>query len=419
MSSLYKSPGVHIESAGDRYISLEKVETGVTAFLGVCQKGPRQEAVRIGSFAQYEKVFGSDNQTMALSVRGFFDNGGRSAYIINVEPEGGLDATPDDFIGQQGARSKGLRILETVDDVDLIVAPDLMKQYKKSLGFSRPEYVLAVQRAMIEHCEKMHERFALLDSLPEMSMSEVQEWRGHFDTSHAAFYYPWVKVRAGEDVGVPVPPSGFVAGQIAKADKTEGVHRAPANLPLEGVVDVSRHLKKRDRDHLFDHRINTLNAFPSRGLRIWGARTLASDEAWKHINVRRLFILIRKSVERYAQWVVFEPNEPTLWKRMTRTIDVFLSDLWSAGALVGGSKEEAFYVKCDEETNPPEARDVGQLLCEIGIAPVKPAEYIIVRITQFTRERTEEEEAEAAEQEAAANAAAEAAAAATPAEAAG
>ncbi len=409
MPSLYKSPGVHIESSGDRYIPLEKVETGVTAFLGVTAQGPSQEPVRIGSYAQYEKVFGGDDHVMALSVRGFFDNGGRSAYILNVEPEGGLDATPDDFIGQQGVKGKGLRVLEKIDDVDLVVAPDLMNQYKKSLGFSRPEHVLAVQRAMVEHCEKMHDRFALLDALPDMNTQDALEWRGHFDTSHAAFYYPWVKVRIGEEAGAAIPPTGHIAGLYARADKTEGVHRAPANLPIEGIVDVARHIKKRERDHLFDHRINTLNAFPARGLRIWGARTLSSDESFKHINVRRLFILIRKSVERYAQWVVFEPNEPGLWKRLTRTIDAFLTDMWTAGALIGGTKDEAFYVKCDEETNPPEARDVGQLLCEIGIAPVVPAEYIIVRVTQFTRERTDEEAAEVGEQENAAGAAAEAA----------
>ena len=413
MSSLYKSPGVHVESSGDRYIPLEKVETGVTAFLGVCPQGPRQEPVRIGSFSQFEKVFGNDEGVMSLSVRGFFDNGGHSAYILNVEPEGGLDATPDDFIGQQGAKDRGLRALEKVDAVDLVVAPDLMHQYKKSLGFSLPEHVLAVQRAIVEHCEKMHDRFALLDALPGMSTQDALEWRGHFDTSHAAFYYPYIKVRVGDEVGPAIPPSGFIAGSIAKSDTAEGVHRAPANLPLDGMVDVERHLKKRERDHLFDHRVNTLNAFPSRGLRIWGARTLSSDESFKHINVRRLFILIRKSVDRYAQWVVFEPNEPGLWKRITRTVDSFLNDMWTAGALVGGTREEAFYVKCDEETNPPELRDVGQMVCEIGISPVKPAEYIIVRVTQFTKERTDAEDKELAGQESAAAAAEQAALGAT------
>jgi len=154
-------------------------------------------------------------------------------------------------------------------------------------------------------------------------------------------------------------------------------------------------VRKRERDVCFDHRINTLIAFPGRGVRVWGARTLSSDPAWVHINVRRLFILIRKSVERYAQWVVFEPNEESLWKKIVRSVENFLDDLWTQGALVGGSREDAFYVKCDEETNPPESRDAGQLVIEIGVAPVKPAEFIVVRIHQWTRERTDADKEEA------------------------
>jgi len=389
MSSLYKSPGVHIESAGERYLPLEKVETGVTAFLGVTSRGPRNEPTRIGTYGQYQKLFGDDESFMCGGVRGFFDNGGKTAYIVNIEPEGGLDATPDDYIGMQGTEERGLRTLERVDDVDLVVAPDLMGQYRKSVGFSLPEHVLAVQRAMVEHCERMHDRFALLDSLPGHDMQAAVEWRGRFDTSHAAFYFPWIKVRKGGEVMAPLPPSGHVAGSIARADATEGVHRAPANQKIEGLVDVSQRVRRRDRDYCFDHRVNTLIAFPGRGIRIWGARTLSSDAQFTQINVRRLYILIRKSIERYAQWVVFEPNEERLWKRLKRTIDVFLDEMWTQGALVGGKQDQAFYVKCDEETNPPESRDVGQLMCEIGISPVVPAEFIVVRIQQFTRESTD------------------------------
>jgi phage tail sheath protein FI len=403
MASLYKSPGVHIESAGDRYIPLEKVETGVTAFLGVTAEGPRNEPTRVGSFEQYEKLFGSDDSFMTAGIRGFFDNGGKTAYVCNVAPEGGLDPTPDDYIGQQGTEARGLQALERIEDVDLVVAPDLMGQYKKSVGFQQPEHVLAVQRAIIDHCEKMHDRFALLDSMPGHTLQEAVEWRRHFDTSHAAFYFPWIKVRKGEEVLNPLPPSGHIAGSIAKQDAIEGVHRAPANLPIDGLVDVAQRIKKRERDYAFDHRINTLIAFPGRGIRIWGARTLASDQQFMQINVRRLFILIRKSVEKYAQWVVFEPNEPSLWKKIVRSVEVFMNDLWRQGALVGGAQDEAFYVKCDDETNPPEARDAGELLCEIGISPVKPAEFIVVRIHQWTRERTDADKAEA-EPAAAANA---------------
>jgi Bacteriophage tail sheath protein len=389
MSSLYKSPGVHIESAGDRYVPLERVETGVTAFLGVTDEGPRNQPIRVGSFEQYEKVFGAPDSYMTHALRGFFDNGGRTAYVVNVAAEGGLDPTPDDFIGLQGAERRGLQALERIDDVDLVVAPDLMFHYRRSVAFQEPEHVLAVQRAMVEHCEKLHDRFCLLDPLPGHNLAEALNWRGRFDSSHASFYFPWIKVRKGEEVLAPIPPSGHIAGMIARNDRQEGVHRAPANQPLQGLVDVAQRVRKRERDHAFDHRVNTLMAFPGRGIRIWGARTLSSDPAFAQINVRRLFILVRKSVEKYAQWVVFEPNDPSLWKKMVRSVDVFLGDLWTEGALVGAAKDEAYYVKCDEETNPPEARDVGQLLCEIGISPVKPAEFIVVRIHQWTRERTD------------------------------
>ena len=402
MPSLYKSPGVHIESAGDRYIPLEAVETGVCAFLGVTASGPSNEPTRVGSFEQYARIFGDDESFTSQAVQGFFDNGGASAYICNVAPEGGLDVAPDDYIGQQGARNRGLRLLEGLDNIDLVIAPDLMQHYKKSLGFPEQKHVQAVQRAMIDHCERMHDRMTLLDSLPGMTVDEAVSWRKQFDSSHAALYYPWIRVRVGTEVGPPIPPSGHIAGLIAKTDAEEGVHRAPANLKLEGLVDVAQRLRKRERDHLFDHNINTLVPFPGRGIRTWGARTLSSDAAFKQIDVRRIFILIRKSIEKYAQWVVFEPNEPSLWKKLTRSIDVFLADMWSEGALIGGSKEEAYYVKCDEETNPPEARDAGQLLCEIGIAPVTPAEFIVVRIHQFTRERTDSDKDDAAKPAAAA-----------------
>jgi uncharacterized protein len=388
-ASLYKSPGVHVESAGDRYVALEAVETGVTAFLGVAATGPLHEPTRIGSFEQYEKVFGAREGFLSAALRGFFDNGGQTAFVVNVAAEGGFDPVPDDYIGARGEKARGLRALESVEEVDLVVAPDLMEQVGSSVGFSGPDQVLAVQRAMIDHCERMHDRMALLDSMPGHGLAEVLEWRGNFDSSHAALYFPWIETRRGEQVGPPVPPSGHVAGSIARIDRTEGVHRAPANQKIEGLVDASLRIRKRDRDACFDRRVNTLVAFPGRGIRAWGARTLSSDTAFNQINVRRMFILIRKSVERFAQWVVFEPNEPTLWKRLTRPIEAFLYEQWQKGALLGTSQEQAFYVKCDDETNPPEARDAGQLVCEIGIAPVRPAEFIVVRIHQWTRERTE------------------------------
>src|SRR6478736_420285 len=215
MPSLYKSPGVHIESAGDRFIPLDKVETGVCAFLGITAKGPRNEPTKIGSYESYVKLFGDDDSHMASGVRGFFDNGGTTAVIVNVTPEGGLDPTPDDYIGNQGGGDRGLRALERIDDVDLVAAPDLVNQYQKSVGFPEAMHVLAVQKAIVDHCERLHDRFAILDSMPGHTVDEVSEWRRHFDTSHAALYYPWIKVRVGEKVGPPIPPSGHVAGLFA------------------------------------------------------------------------------------------------------------------------------------------------------------------------------------------------------------
>src|SRR5256885_7067232 len=178
MPSLYKSPGVHIESAGDRYVPLEAAETGVTAFLGVTAQGPRQQPVRVGSFEQFEKVFGDDQGFFSAGVRGFFENGGRTAYVVNVEPEGGLDPTPDDYIGASGAEWRGLRALERLDDVDLLAAPDLMQQYGKSMGVTQPEHVLAVPRALVDHFDRMHDRVAVLDALAGVDLPAPVAGRG-------------------------------------------------------------------------------------------------------------------------------------------------------------------------------------------------------------------------------------------------
>src|SRR5919204_3816616 len=173
MASVYRSPGVHVESAGDRYVPLEAVETGITAFVGVTQHGPRNQPVRVGSFEQFERVFGDDRGFLALSVRGFFDNGGKTAYLVNVQSDGGLDPVPDDYIGAMGSEPRGFRLLEGIDDVDLIVVPDLMQHAGVSIGFSESEHVLAVQRALVDHCERMHDRFALLDSVPGHGLEDA------------------------------------------------------------------------------------------------------------------------------------------------------------------------------------------------------------------------------------------------------
>lgn len=198
-------------------------------------------------------------------------------------------------------------------------------------------------------------------------------------------YYPWVKLldpNTGEKIAVP--PSGHVAGIYARNDTERGVHKAPANEIVRGALETELTLTKGEQDVLNPMGVNCIRSFTGRGLRVWGARTISSDPAWRYVNVRRLFNYVEKSIERGTQWVVFEPNDPDLWARVRRDVTAFLTGVWRDGALFGMTPQEAFFVKCDAETNPPDVRDRGQLVIEIGLAPVKPAEFVIFRLSQFS-----------------------------------
>ena len=246
-----------------------------------------------------------------------------------------------------------------------------------------------MQQAVIDYCELVRYCFAILDSPPAMMPQEIKEWRMqvNYDTTRAAVYYPWIEIADMTGNGGRtrvVPPSGHVAGVYARTDGTRGVHKAPANELMRGTLGLDVNVTKGEHDLLNPIGVNVIRSFPGRGIRIWGARTLSSDASWRYIPVRRLFNMIEESIENGTQWVVFEPNDPFLWGRVRRDVGAFLKMVWRSGALFGGTPEEAFYVKCDEETNPPEARDLGQLVIEVGIAPVKPAEFVIFRIGQWS-----------------------------------
>ncbi len=287
------------------------------------------------------------------------------------------------YIGEVSSRS-GLSGLEAIDDVTMLVAPDLMGAYER--GTLDREQVKAIQLAMIDHCENMANRMAILDPLPDMAPAEVHEWRQNeagFDSKFAALYYPWVRVAdPSTGKGFMMPPSGHVAGLWARNDEARGVHKAPANEVLRGVLDLGIQVTKGEQDQLNPAGVNCIRSFPGRGIRVWGARTLSSDPAWRYLNVRRLFNYLEESVYLGSQWVVFEPNDERLWSTIRRNVTAFLTNEWRRGALFGSTSAEAFYVKCDEETNPPEVIESGQVVCEIGVAPVKPAEFVVFRISQ-------------------------------------
>jgi phage tail sheath protein FI len=294
-----------------------------------------------------------------------------------------LDAT--DYVGDVAERT-GFGGLEVVDEVTMVCVPDLMSAYQR--GAIDLETVKAVQLAMITHCELMGDRMAIIDPPPGLSAQQVREWRmdqAGYDSKYAALYYPWIKVfDPATGTNTMVPPSGHLAGVWARNDALRGVHKAPANEVVRGAVALETQLTRMEQELLNPIGVNCIRAFPGRGIRVWGARTLSSDPAWRYLNVRRLFNYLEKSILGGTQWVVFEPNDDALWARIRRTISAFLVNEWRKGALFGLTPDEAYYVRCDRETNPAEQIDAGQVVCEIGVAPVKPAEFVIFRLAQLS-----------------------------------
>ena len=290
---------------------------------------------------------------------------------------------PDDFIGFNAGPNErmGLGVLDEVEDVDLILAPDLMFAYSHSSRFRSLKDVEAVQEALISNCENRRDRFAILDMPPDCGYEQALQWRMLFDTSFGALYFPWIKIDS-HGHKTTIPPSGFVAGVIAKSDKKLGVHNPPANEVLEGAIDLDILLNDAHLGHLNAEGVNCIRSFPNRGIRLWGARTLSGHPRWKYINVRRIFTMLVRVLQEGTQWAVFEPNDRSLWDTVTLNISEFLDRLHGKGYFKGEAKEQAFFVKCDEETNPPEVRDAGMLIVEIGIAPVRPAEFLVFRIRQ-------------------------------------
>src|SRR5918911_263106 len=289
--------------------------------------------------------------------------------------------TPDEYVGNSADRT-GFAGLEAIDNVTMLCVPDLMAAYQK--GLIDADQVKAIQLAMLAHCELMGDRVAILDAPPGLNAQQIREWRvdkAGYDSKFATLYWPWIKVfdpLSGQNTFVP--PSGHMAGIWGRSDDSRGVHKAPANEVVRGAISLEIQITKGEHDQLNPQGINVIRAFPGRGIRVWGARTLSSDPAWRYINVRRLFNYIEGSILNGTQWVVFEPNDMKLWEKVKRTINAFLVMVWRDGALFGSTPAEAFYVKCDGELNTSESIDAGQLIVEVGIAPVKPAEFVIFRI---------------------------------------
>lgn len=281
---------------------------------------------------------------------------------------------------QYFGRTRGLMGLEQIDEIALLAAPDEVR-------WPNPNGAGPLTTAIINQCELLRDRFALVST--NRGQNQVNDVQPPRDTSYAAFYYPWIEIYDPVTRGpILVPPTGHVMGIFVRTDIERGVFKAPANEVVRDATNPEFKVTKGMQDILNPRGVNCIRDFRSdgRGIRLWGARTMSSDAMWKYVNVRRLFIFIEESIDEGTQWVVFEPNDEPLWASVRRSISSFLFGVWKSGALMGLTQEEAFFVKCDRTTMTQDDIDNGRLVCYIGIAPVKPAEFVIFRISQKTAE---------------------------------
>lgn len=351
-------PGVFVEEVSTHVHSIEGVPTHTTAFLGA---GPRAEKpALVTSVGDVERTCGGRLEGfLSIAVRGFFENGGRRAYVV-VSPS----ATPI---------ADGLHALEAMTDdrCSLICCPDESR-------------LQGAAGDIVEWCERRRNVFAILQSPPPPLPPESVVVPAH--SSHAAVYYPWLTVANATGQGeVTVPPCGHVAGAYARHDLERGVHRPPTSVGLTGVNGLSYDLSSSEADTLNARGVNGIRHVPGQGVVTCGARTTADDPDWRHVNGRRLLAFIQDSIAHGTRWVVSEPNGPTLWLDMKLTIEMFLRTLWKDGALVGSSPREAFFVRCGPTTMTQEDVDAGRLVALVGVALVRPAEFVIIRLTAPAR----------------------------------
>lgn len=392
----YLSPGVYVEEISTGARPIEAVGTSTAGFVGVAPniKAYENELRWVNNWSQFVRDFvgeSSNSTPLSNAVHGFFLNGGSRCCIVNVG-KGSL-------IGPARGRRKGLDLLEETDEVAIVAAP----------GYTDA----ASLDALLSHCEDRKNRVAILDGpatavniealtkVATASAAPAAAAAGagpaspadaglrprQSDSGFGAFYFPWITIRdpLNPTELIDVAPSGHIAGIYARTDATRGVHKAPANEIIRGAVNVTQRITREEQGALNPSGVNCIRLFPNEGIRVYGARTVApSNSEYRYLNVRRLLNQIEESIARNTGWVVFEPNDRPLWKSIIRDVSAFLMLLWRQGALMGRTPEEAFFVKCDDETNPPEVIDAGQVITVIGVAPVKPAEFVIFRIGQGT-----------------------------------
>jgi phage tail sheath protein FI len=311
----------------------------------------------------------------------------RSVEILLTGGHDGVRPQAEEYEGraeEDQATKTGLKAFEDLEDISIIAAPGATYGYQN--GYS--SHAATINNLLISHAERMRYRIAVLDSGNAQAITDVRAMRARIDSKYAALYYPWVRVLDPiTRKEIHLPPSGFVAGIYCRNDINRGVYKAPANEVVNLALGFEVMLNKSQQDVLNPEGINCFRFFEGRGYRLWGARTISSDPEWKYVNLRRYFAYVERSLDRGTQWAVFEPNGEQLWANVRRTISDFLLNEWQNGALLGEKPEKAFFVRCDRSTMTQNDLDNGRLVCLIGIAPLRPAEFVIFRIGQWTADR--------------------------------
>jgi phage tail sheath protein FI len=320
--------------------------------------------------------------TTAPAVGVFDLTGGNDGLVPTADDLLGHGPDPDD----SSIKATGLSALADVDDIAIVAMPD-------AATLDDPDERTVATEYLIAHAEAPGAyRIAIVDGPEGSSLNEIRAFRGQFDTTYGALYYPWIEIldpTQRPEQGAPppkimLPPSGFVAGIYARTDIARGVWKAPANEVVQGLTRFEANVNTARQQVLNPEGVNALRFFAGRGSRVWGARTLTSDPEWKYVPVRRFFIFLEHSIDKATQWAVFEPNGETLWRKITRTVETFLEAQWRDGALMGTTTAQAYFVRCDRTTMTQNDLDNGKLICLIGVAPVRPAEFVIFRIGQWT-----------------------------------
>jgi hypothetical protein len=354
----YRYPGVYVEEVSFGSHPIEGVSTSTAGFVAVRGRGPLLGPLT--SFEEFERAAAPNlGVNLSLAVRGFFDNGGQRCVVSQIAVNDPLES--------------GLGALDG-HEVSVVCCPDDTPMPNAA-------------QAMARHCEERKDRVCILQA--PQPVVQVATHRPPVQSSYAAYYHPWLEVPSLDRTSrVMVPPCGHIAGVYAKTDTERGVWKAPANVVVEGVTGISQAFSEQESEAMNAVGVDVIRSFAGQGIRVWGARTTTSDSDWKYVNVRRLLIYIEHSIDRGLQWAVFEPNGAALWMAVRTSIANFLTTVWREGGLMGTISQEAFFVKCDRDTMTQNDLDNGRLICLVGVAPVKPAEFVIFRIGLWTQCRT-------------------------------